>query len=81
MLTDKTWAEFQESGMLYVTNVILQFFGWSIIIEFIDNEMIYKPARTKYRGFSEEATKCRHAKVAKYLQENWESIVKDALEE
>lgn len=33
VVKEKSWKEFQESGMLWMTNTILQVFGWSIVID------------------------------------------------
>jgi len=34
---EKSWKEFQESGMLWMANTILQVFGWSIAIDQDEN--------------------------------------------
>lgn len=51
----KEWKEFRESGLLWFINSILHLFGWSIVFEISDNEIIsIYPARVTYRGFSEK---------------------------
>jgi hypothetical protein len=66
----KSWEEFRKSGMLFLTNTILQFFGWSIIFEYSDKKLTIYPARTKYRGFSEDCNDQGHKRVARYLKNN-----------
>lgn len=78
MLNKQSWEEFRNSGMLFVTNTILQFFGWSIVIEYQNKKLVKAyPARTKYRGFSEDCIEEGHKRVADYLVENAKELRKD----
>ena len=78
---EKSWKEFQESGMLWMANTILQVFGWSVVVE-EDNgniTMVY-PARVKYRGFTQKTNNRGYIKVSKFMQENAEELLKESLE-
>lgn len=81
MLEEKTWKEFRNAGMLFLANTILQFFGWSIVIEIeVDRIKVY-PARTKFRGFSLDCIEEGHKWVANFLINNVEELYKEAMEE
>lgn len=80
MIDKKTWEEFRDSGMLFVANTILHFFGWAIVVKIEDGHLVeVNPARVKYRGFSEEVTKTCHKKVAKYLLENISELYEESI--
>ena len=53
MVTQKSWKEFRDSGMLWWINMILHTFGWAITVEIEDDGSISGayPARVKFRGF------------------------------
>lgn len=77
----KEVSEFRESGMLWFVNRILHSVGWVIIIDYDEKDnMILRPARTKFRGFSEESEAKGYKNFAKYLKENSEEIYKDTIE-
>ena len=62
-------------------NSILHAFGWAIVIEFKnDKELRVYPARVKYRGFSEESSSKSYKRIAKYMQENAEELLKEVEE-
>lgn len=79
MLTRKTNEEFRESGMLFLANTILQFFGWSIVIEKDGERECMYAARTKFRGFDEDSTASGHVKVAKFLTDHYAELLDEAL--
>lgn len=81
MVEKKSWTEFRDAGMLYVTNLILQFFGWSLVYEKDDDGVKVYPALTQYRGFSTQATEEGHAKVGKYCREHSTEIFNEELYE
>ena len=57
MITEKSWKEFKDSGLLWFINKTLHVFGWAIVMEMNKetNEIVRAyPARVKFRGFSEE---------------------------
>lgn len=80
---EKSWKEFQESGMLWMANTILQVFGWSIAIdqdEVTGDIICAYPARVKYRGFTHETNTKGYIKTANYMKENAEEILKEAMQ-
>ena len=79
MITEKTWEEFRETGLLLIINQILHIFGWAIAFEFKDGEIIsVYPARVKYRGFSEESTDKGYTDISKYMVDNAKELLKEA---
>ena len=53
MVTEKSWEEFRDSGLLWFINTILHAFGWAIVVEMDKGEIIRcYPARVKFRVFS-----------------------------
>lgn len=81
MIERKTWKEFGEAGMLWFVNMILHTFGWSIVLDIPDDGPVeVYPARVRFRGFSEESNAKGYSKVANYLKENIDSIIKDGEE-
>ena len=83
MIERKTWKEFRESGLLWFINSIPHLFGWCICVDF-DNEGNVKeafPARTKFRGFSEDCNDKGYANVTKYLKENIDKLVEEVEDE
>lgn len=81
-IKEKSWKEFQESGMLWMANTILQVFGWSVVIKEDDNSNIVSvyPARVKYRGFTQKTNSKGYVKVSKFMEENAEELLKESLE-
>ena len=39
-VTKKTWTEFREIGLLWFINTILHMFGWAIVVEVDNGEVI-----------------------------------------
>ena len=79
MVTKKTWEEFRQTGLLLFVNSFLHIFGWAIVLEMDkDGEIkaIY-PYRVKFRGFNEKSITNAHGKLAKYMAENSEELLKD----
>lgn len=68
---EKTWNEFQATGLFWLINTFLHVFGWCLIYEHVagDIKRVY-PARTKFRGFSENVQEAGHRMIAKYMAEN-----------
>lgn len=80
MLNKQGWKEFRKTGMLFLTNSILQFFGWSIVFEYSNEKLIVYPAKSKYRGFSEDVVRQGHKAVAKYLKDNINELYSESEE-
>lgn len=81
MIEEKSWTEFRESGMLYVANLILQFFGWSLVYEKDGDEIRIYPALSGYRGFDTLSNKTGHSRVGKYCREHSAEIFNEKLYE
>lgn len=79
MIEKKTWEEFRETGLLWLINTTLHVFGWCIVYETKTGEAY--PARTKFRGFSNESDTKGYRMVSAYLQENIDTIKDEAFEE
>jgi hypothetical protein len=56
MIRPRPWEEFRAAGLLWWVNRGLHLFGWVICVEVDPGGVIQHayPARTKFRGFSEE---------------------------
>jgi hypothetical protein len=82
MLTEKTWAEFRDSGMLWCANRILHLFGWAIVLQMSETDKISRvyPARVKYRGFSSDIESKGFQQVAKYVADNAEQLLTESKE-
>ncbi len=74
-----SWKEFRDNGMLWLVNTILHLFGYAIVYE-IENEEIIDVyvARVSFRGFSEKLNSDGYIKVSKYLSENINDLLKEA---
>ena len=74
----KTWKEFKDTGLLWWINMILHTFGWVIVYEINDGEIIeVYPARTKFRGFSESSTTKGFINVTNYMKNNIDDLMDD----
>ena len=81
MIDEKSWAEFQDSGMLWWVNRILHTFGWAIVLEVdTDTKNINRayPARCKFRGFSHDCEEDGFRKVSRFMAENHEVLLAEA---
>lgn len=77
----KGWEAFRNAGLLWWVNTILHTFGWSLVLEYDNKELIAAyPARVSYRGFSEDSNTQGYEKVSKYLNENSDKLLKEASE-
>ena len=80
MITKKTWEEFREDGMLFFVNQYLHQFGYCLAFD-VDKDTkeiksVY-PARTKFRGFSEECVGDGYKKLSKYLKYNIKELCEE----
>jgi hypothetical protein len=82
MITEKSWEEFRNTGLFLLVNQFLQIFGWSLVVSVSpDNEDVIEsvfPARTKYRGFSDESVDRAHKRISTYMVENAEELKKES---
>ena len=82
MTTRKTWKEFRENGLLFVTNQFLHIFGYALVVELEDNGEIVEcyPARVKFRGFGDKQIEEGYKNISKYMNKNSEELLKEANE-
>lgn len=82
MVTQKTWKEFRECGLLWWINMILHTFGWAIVINLDKDGEITEvyPARVKFRGFDENSNSAGYVKVSQFLKENIDDLVNECEE-
>ena len=86
MISERSWEEFRESGLLLYINQILQPFGWSLVLSGnYDKNGKFKvskgyPAHTRYRGFTEKNIAESYRKISKYLAANAVQLDKEAEE-
>lgn len=80
MIERKTWDEFRNCKMLWWINTFLSVFGWSIIVSVQDGKVAEAyPARVTCRGFDEEENEKGYIGVSKFLKENTDELLKEAL--
>lgn len=79
MVTKKSWKEFRNSGMLWFVNMILHTFGWSIVCNIENDEIVeVYPARVKFRGFSQQLNTEGYIKMSQYMKENAETLLEES---
>lgn len=84
MIERKTWEEFRQHGFIFWINMLLHTFGWIIVIELDEDSNTIKdiyPARSKFRGFSDESMKKGFIKISEYMKDNADILLKEAKEE
>ena len=76
----KTWYEFRGTGLLLFVNIFLHMFGWAIVVEVGDDDLVQAvyPARTKYRGFSEDSIANAYKKLSAYVAKVGATLKKEA---
>lgn len=81
MVDKKTWKEFKDNGLLWFINTILHTFGWAIVFEMEDDEVVnVYPARVKFRGFDEKTVEKGYQKISKFMKENAEKLYEESME-
>ena len=82
MVTEKSWDEFRDSGLLWFINTILHTFGWAIVGEMDKGEIIRcYPARVKFRGFSEDRNTEGYKQLSDYMKQEADNLVSEAYDE
>lgn len=78
-VTQKSWSEFRQTGLLTLLNTFLHIFGWAIVIQTNDDgtEIVY-PARTVFRGFSEQSQSVAYNRISKYMKDNADALVEES---
>lgn len=64
------WQEFEDCGLLWLTNTILSVFGWYLdVVRFNGSSEIKKvyPSRTRNRGYTERDNEIGYAKISSYM--------------
>lgn len=75
----KVIKEFKESGLLWFINTILQLFGWSIFVDYQNDEIInFRPGRTTFRGFLSKHNTDGYIKVTEYLAKNIDELLEES---
>lgn len=80
-VVEKTWKEFQSTGLFWWINRGLQLFGWVLVyVENAAGEVtrVY-PARTTWRGFPADVEAAGFARVSTYLALNAPALVRETL--
>ena len=81
MINRKSWDEFKKSGFLWWINMMLHTFGWAIVCEYENNEIInVYPARVKFRGFSDNINTDGYVAVSEFMKENADELYKESKE-
>ena len=79
MLTESSWKEFFDSGLLWWINRSLHLFGWAIVLEFEGAEILRAyPAKTAFRGFSGDLETEGFIKLTNHMAENMPRLLEDA---
>ena len=54
LIDERSWQEFQQSGLLWFVNRTLHLLGWALVFE-MDGDAVVRvyPARTRFRGFEQ----------------------------
>ena len=82
MVTEKSWEEFRDSGLLWFINTILHAFDWAIVVEMDKGEIIRcYPARVKFRGFSEERNTEGYKQLSTYMYQNSGELISEAYDD
>ena len=81
-ITQHTWQEFYDAGMLWLVNRFLHLFGWSIVMLYDTNDEFLScyPARNTARGFDEATEAEGFQKVTSWVKNNIEELEKETRE-
>ncbi len=83
MLIKKSWNEFRSTGLPVFVNSFLHIFGWVIVFEVDkDTKEVTEcyPARTRFRGFSEDDQSEAYQSVSQYMKNNGDVLCQEAAE-
>lgn len=83
MVTQKTWKEFRDAGLLWWVNRILHTFGWAIVAQVEEDGSVScaYPARVRFRGFDEGPESDGFVKLTRHISENIRELEEEAAEE
>lgn len=79
----KRWRIELSCGMIWLANRFLHIFGWCLVcvLEADDSISRVYPARTKFRGFSEDIEEKGFKQITEYMKDNVDSLIKEVAEE
>lgn len=80
MIKPQTWDAFKDAGLLQYVNMIINAFGWAIVLS-VDKEKKINgvfPARTKFRGFDNQSTQHAYKALTQFLKENADELLEEA---
>lgn len=79
MITRTAWDDFRKNGLLWAVNSFLHLFGYAIVLQYEDDEIVDAyPARVKFRGFSEKVNTDGYIAVSKYMAANAGELLEEA---
>ena len=82
MITRTAWDDFRKSGLLWAVNSFLHLFGYAIVLQYEDGEIVDAyPVRVKFRGFSEKVNTDGYIAVSKYMAANASELLEEAYED
>lgn len=69
----KDWTVFRATGLFHFVNSFLHIFGWVIVVDMDSTGRVLDvyPARTSYRGFSEESNTLAYERVEAFMKQEW----------
>lgn len=77
-LSERSWAEFDDAGMLWLVNRILRLFGWELVREETNNSV--HPARSRRRAFNEADEQAGFERVTEHLGRTIDELREDVAE-
>lgn len=81
MLTEASWQEFWDAGLIWWANRVLHLAGWALVVEVEDGKLLrVYPARCKFRGFDPVTESEGFRQVTKHIVENGERLLAEAEE-
>lgn len=80
MVREKSWKEFQSTGLVLIINQILHIFGWAIVLTLEKDGDISNayPARVRFRGFDGESAGEAYIKLSDYMVNNAETLKEES---
>lgn len=68
MVKPQSWESFRNTGLFVFVNSFLHLFGWAIVLDISDNEIVnVYPAKVDFAGFPEEDMDKAYMRVKTYL--------------
>jgi hypothetical protein len=81
MIERKGWDEFRKTGLLLIINQILHIFGWAIVMDMQEGEVVSAyPARVKFRGFAGNCVDEAYLHISQYMSNNHNELLNETIE-